>query len=340
MDGPAIIRDADLAALSTFRLPARASELVVLDRLEQLEQLPQASGAATLVLGGGSNTVFLGNWPGRILLNRLRGLRVTDLDDERARVEVAAGENWHGLVRYCIDHGLHGLENLILIPGSVGAAPIQNIGAYGAELSDVLESVIAWDWQQGQLVELPLRDCGLGYRDSRFKSTDRGRFLITAVRLLLQRRFRPNVGYQSLAQALHQYRHPEPSPRELAAGVMRLRRHRLPDPARLPNAGSFFKNPILGAKEANALLEDFPNLPHWPTADGRQKLAAGWLIERLGFRGYRINDAGVYQNHALVLVNHGAATADDLVHLIEHITSAVENEYGIALQPEPLLVQA
>ena len=340
MSAPAIVREADLAALSTFRLPARAAELIALDRIDQLEQIPAESAGPTLVLGGGSNTIFLSDWPGRILLNRLRGIRVSDLDGGQARVEVAAGENWHDLVRYCIDHGLHGLENLILIPGSVGAAPIQNIGAYGVELSDTLESVTAWDWQQSKLVHIPRQECGLGYRDSRFKSADRGRFLITAVTLRLQRRFEPNTGYQSLAQALSLIQHSTPGPRELAATVMRLRRHRLPDPARLPNAGSFFKNPIVASNQARALLEAFPSLPHWPTAEGQFKLAAGWLIEQLGFRGFRIKDAGVYQNHALVLVNHGAATARDLLDLIEHISSAVENEYGLALEVEPLLVRA
>jgi UDP-N-acetylmuramate dehydrogenase len=337
MAAPAIARNADLAELSTFRLPARAAELVTLDRLEQLQQLP-AAGAETLVLGGGSNTVFLADWPGRILLNRLRGIRLTEQDGDAVQVEVAAGENWHHLVRYCIEQGLHGLENLILIPGSVGAAPIQNIGAYGVELSDVLESVTAWDWQTGELVKIGHADCSLGYRDSRFKSADRGRFLITALTLRLNRQFRPRLGYQSLAESLARHHHGQPTPRELAAAVMRLRRHRLPDPARLPNAGSFFKNPVLPAIDAQALLDEFPRLPHWHLPDERIKLAAGWMIERLGFRGYRIGDAGVYRHHALVLVNHGLASAAELIDLIDHITVAVADEYGVNLEPEPLLV--
>ncbi|TVQ39269.1 MAG: UDP-N-acetylmuramate dehydrogenase [Wenzhouxiangella sp.] len=337
MSAPAMVRNADLATLSTFRLPARAAELVTLDHLDQLEHLPEEA-PPTLILGGGSNTVFLADWPGRILLNRLRGIRLTNLDNDEVRVEAAAGENWHALVRYCIDHGLHGLENLILIPGSVGAAPIQNIGAYGVELSDSLESVNAWDWRERRLVQLANLDCGLRYRDSRFKSSDQGRFLITSVSLRLSRRFRPNTGYQSLAESLARHHHGQPAPRQLAAAVMRLRRHRLPDPARLPNAGSFFKNPVLPAEQAQALLEDFPRLPHWPMAGKHLKLAAGWLLERLGFRGYRIGDAGVYHNHALVLVNHGQATTAQLLDLIEHIQSAVQDEYGIDLEAEPTLV--
>lgn len=330
------IASADLAPLSSFRLPARAGRLV---HLQQLEQLPMLTAdPSMLVLGGGSNTVFMGDWPGTVLLNRLRGIEVSALDDEVC-VRAAAGESWHGLVRWCIDRGLHGLENLILIPGSVGAAPMQNIGAYGVELADVLHSLSAWDWQQGRMVEIAAAEAGLAYRDSRFKSGDRGRFLITAVSLRLSRRFQPQLRYQSLVDALKAHGQVQPDPRQLAAAVMRLRRHRLPDPARLPNAGSFFKNPVLDAAQATALLAEHPRLPHWPQADGTVKLAAGWMIEQLGWRGRRIGDAGVYQNHALVLVNHGRATAQQLRELIDAITGSVAATFGVDLEVEPNLIE-
>ncbi len=331
-------RDVDLAPLSTFRLPARARELVILEHPEQLESLPPTD-LPLLVLGDGSNTVFMGDWPGRILLNRLGGMRVEPLDDNTSRVDAGAGENWHRLVRTCIDRGLHGLENLVMIPGSVGAAPMQNIGAYGVELSDVLESVRAWDWQTAEMLELSRDDCALGYRDSRFKTTDRGRFLITGISMRLDHEFRPRADYQSLARALTHRRLSKPTPRQLAATVMRLRRHRLPDPARLANAGSFFKNPVVETAVARDLLKEFPALPHWPGDNQRVKLAAGWMIERLGFRGYRIGDAGVYQHHALVLVNHGQATAADLKVLIDKVRQAIRREYGVTLEPEPLLIE-
>ncbi len=339
MNAHLIQRDVDLRPFSSFRLAARAHELILLESLEQLDALPR-DDQPLLVLGGGSNTVFLGDWPGRILVNRLRGIDVERLDDARSRVRVGAGENWHRLVRWCIDQGLHGLENLIMIPGSVGAAPMQNIGAYGVELGSVLESVRAWDWQEGRTVQISCDDCGLGYRDSRFKSTDHGRFLITGIDLVLRHRYRPVTDYQSLGDALARRRLDQPSARELAASVMRLRRHRLPDPARLPNAGSFFKNPIVADAAALALLEDFPALPHWPQPNGMIKLAAGWMIDRLGFRGHRIGDAGVYHRHALVLVNHGRATTGDLERLIEEISDAVFTEFGLRLEPEPLLLRA
>ena len=332
----AIRHDADLSALSTFRLPARARELIELTAPEQLADLPD-SDLPVLILGGGSNTVFLDDWPGRILLNRIAGLHVERLDADHSLVHVGAGESWHQLVLRCMSQGLHGLENLVLIPGSVGAAPIQNIGAYGIELSDVLEAVTAWDWQRRETVALSTADCRLSYRDSRFKSSDRDRFLILSVCLRLSHHFEPKIGYDSLAAELGKRHLASPSPRQLAATVMRLRRHRLPDPARLPNAGSFFKNPVLPRELAEPLLEEFPRMPHWPMGDGRVKLAAGWMIERLGFRGYRIGDAGVYQHHALVLVNHGQATPGQLLDLVEHICKAVDDEYGIALEPEPCL---
>jgi UDP-N-acetylmuramate dehydrogenase len=332
-----LVRNADLAGLSTFRLTARTAELIKIDHPEQIKALPD-DDLSTLILGGGSNTVFLADWPGRILLNRLRGMRVEPAADDTVTVHAAAGESWHALVRWCLDRKLYGIENLIMIPGSVGAAPMQNIGAYGVELAESLVSVQAWDWQERNMVRLSAAECRLGYRDSRFKSDQPGRFLITEVSLRLKREFVPVTTYRSLADELHRVGHDRPEPRQLSAAVMRLRRHRLPDPARLPNAGSFFKNPVVDAALADRLLQDWPALPHWPMADGKVKLAAGWMIERLGFRGHRIGDAGVYHNHALVLINHGQATAGELKELVSRISTAVDSEFGITLEPEPRLI--
>lgn len=327
-----------LGALSTFRLPAAADDLVVLEHSEQLPRLPEPRRGPDLILGGGSNTVFLDDWPGRVLLNRLRGLRLESAGGDAVRVFVAAGESWHGLVRRCLVEDLHGLENLALIPGSVGAAPIQNIGAYGVELDRVFDRLTAWDRVQRRWVGFDREDCAFRYRDSRFKSDEPDRYLITEVVLRLSRRFEPELGYASLRDALDNAGIARPDARQLVAAVLRLRRHRLPDPGRLANAGSFFKNPIVGAKTARDLLETEPDLPHWPMADGSVKLAAGWMIDRLGFRGERVNDAGVYANHALVLVNHGQARAADLRRLIDRIVEAVDDRFGVRLEPEPRLI--
>jgi len=333
------LRHADLRRLSTFQLPARADRILVIERPEQLEQLPRAEGPE-LILSGGSNTIFLGDYHGRILLSRLRGLVFEEIQGrDTVRVRVAAGESWHGLVRRCLDRGLHGLENLALIPGSVGAAPIQNIGAYGVELDQVFESLTAWDLQQRRWVDLNREDCAFAYRDSRFKSEQPGRYFITEVRLRLSRQFRPCLDYGSLNDALKRANLSHPTPRELVATILRLRRHRLPDPRRLSNAGSFFKNPIVDEAQAAAALRKRPGIPHWRLSDGRYKLAAGAIIEHLGFKGKRLDGVGVYQNHALVLVNYGDGTSPALTALVKQICSAVKEEFGIVLDCEPQLIE-
>lgn len=333
---PEIIRNADLTELSTFRLPARGAELVRLDTPEQLRELPSFEGPE-LILGGGSNTVFVGDFPGRVVINRMRGIGMKTEGND-VLVSAAAGENWHALVRDCLDEGLYGIENLIMIPGSVGAAPMQNIGAYGVELADRFESLLALDRESGRLVRLDREDCRFDYRDSRFKSGERDRFLIAEVTLRLSRRFRPNTGYASLAGELDRLKVDRPAPRQLAAAVMRLRRHRLPDPDRLPNAGSFFKNPIVDDETATAILAEHPHLPHWPAPGNRTKLAAAWMIERLGWKGRSLGRVGVYENHALVLVNRGGAAPSELLELVAAITESVEREYGLSLEAEPNLV--
>jgi UDP-N-acetylmuramate dehydrogenase len=335
---PDIITGADLSSLSTFRLPARAAELIIIDAPEQIAALPPP-GNGELVLGGGSNTLFLGDYRGRVLLNRLIGVSFESSGND-VLVTAEAGENWHRLVRTCIDRGLHGLENLAMIPGSVGAAPMQNIGAYGVELADVFERLAAWDRKENRMVTMERNDCAFGYRDSRFKSIEPERFLITSVTLRLSRRFHPDTRYTSLAKALASSNITQPTSRQLAATVMRLRRHRLPDPARLPNAGSFFKNPVVTPERAETVLTAHPELLHWPMPDGSVKLGAGRMIELLGWKGKAIGDAAVYPHHALVLINRGRATAEDLMRLVRGIQTSVREKYGVELEPEPRLIGA
>lgn len=339
MHQPERLCDADLSRLSTFRLRARAHDLIVLDQADQLPKLRVVK--PLLILGEGSNTVFLKDWPGSVLVNRLSGISVKRLDADRSLVHVAAGENWHHMVRWCMDHGLHGLENLILIPGSAGAAPIQNIGAYGVELADLLVSVTVWDWDTSEFRELNTAECGFAYRTSRFKHRDRDRFLITAITLCLNHHFIPKTGYESLGQALRNKGVIDnPSPREVAAAVMRIRRHRLPDPKRIANVGSFYKNPVVSAFEAERLSARFPDLPQWRLPDGRVKLAAGWMLERCGWKGQSVGDAAVYDRHALVLINKGRASGEDLQQLIDAMTAQIRDEFGVRLEPEPRLIGA
>lgn len=333
-----IIRAAGLDALSTFRLPARAHELVV---IEDAQQLPGAleTDLPALVLGGGSNTLFVEDFPGRVLINRIGGISSELIEFDRVRITAGAGENWHELVLWTLDRGLWGLENLALIPGSVGAAPMQNIGAYGVELAHCLDAVQVYDRQSGQLDWMAATECGLGYRSSRFKGPDAGRFVIVAVRLELQLHGTPILDYPSLAADLERHGHPRPDdPRTIAASVMRIRKHKLPDPARVANAGSFFKNPVVQNQILAPLLERYPELPNWPDRAGTVKLSAGWLIDQLGWRGRSIGGAAVYENHALVLVNRGDATGRDVLELARQIKSSVRDEFGIELEPEPMVV--
>jgi UDP-N-acetylmuramate dehydrogenase len=325
-----------LRNLNTFGLDASAGLLLEIESEEDLLAAPALDPARDLVLGGGSNVVLVDDVPGTVFLNRIRGIDVVGEDGDTCLVEAGAGENWHGLVEWSLARGLSGLENLSLIPGSAGAAPIQNIGAYGVELASVLETVTAWDWQRGCWTLLSRDDCRLGYRDSRFRSGDAGRFLITSVRLSLSRTFEPRIDYPGLARELGASK---PTARSVSDAVIRLRRRKLPDPSVTGNAGSFFKNPVVTAEEAEMLRSRHAGLPSWPAADGQVKLSAAWLIEACGLKGRKVGDARVSEQHALVLVNAGGASGRDIKALAVAVQEAVYGSFGVRLEPEPLLVE-
>lgn len=333
------VPQASLRNLNTFGLEASAGALVEIDSEEDLLGLPQFDTHRDLVLGGGSNVVLLSDVPGMVYLNRVRGIDVVEDHGDSVLVEAGAGEDWHQLVLWTLDRGLCGLENLSLIPGSVGAAPIQNIGAYGVELSTVLESVTAWDWLSTRWVTLDRDACRLGYRDSLFKSVEPERYLVTSVRLALSRNFEPQVGYAGLEQELGQRIANGLTARDVANAVIRLRQRKLPDPAEHGNAGSFFKNPVLDAETAAALRSRHDGLPAWPQADGRIKLPAAWMIEYCGLKGRVEGGARVSEQHALVLVNDGKASGHDISALAIEIQKAVFETFGIHLEPEPRLVE-
>lgn len=328
-----------LRAFNSFGTQARAGLVLAIETEEDLLALPGFDFERDLLLGGGSNVLILDDVPGTVYLNRISGIEILEDDGETALVEAGAGENWHELVLWSLDRGLCGLENLSLIPGLAGAAPIQNIGAYGVELSSVLVSVTAWDWRSGAWASLPAADCAFGYRDSRFKSIEPGRYLITSIRLRLWRSFRARLDYPGLAGELERAGVTRPTARDVSEAVVRLRRNKLPDPAVCGNAGSFFKNPVLPPAEAEALLERFPGLPAWPAERGQRKLSAAWMIEHCGFKGCREGDAGVSERHALVLVNHGSASGREIEALARRIRSVVEDSFGVRLEYEPRLVE-
>jgi UDP-N-acetylmuramate dehydrogenase len=335
--------DADLSDLNSLHLPARASRLQPVDQAADLPELTDVRArraGALLVLGGGSNIVFATDFPGTVLHMRTRGVDVLERSHEDVCVSVAAGVSWHDWVQQALAEGWYGLENLALIPGTVGAAPVQNIGAYGVELKDHVDHVEAWDTVSRTWLRLGATECRFGYRDSIFKHELAGRAIITRVAFRLSTRPHVRCSYVDLQRALASRGIAEPTPQNVFDAVCAVRRMKLPDPAVLGNAGSFFRNPVLSAAEAARLLAAHPDAPHYPAPDGSVKFAAAWLIDQGGWKGRRIGDAGVHEHQALVLVNHGHASAAQLLALARAIQDDVRNRYGISLEPEPLILRA
>lgn len=332
-------QDVSLRRYNTFGVEARAARVVQIDSVGELPG--QAFFPATdLVLGGGSNVLLADDLNGTVFLNRIRGMRIVSDEQDSVLVEACAGEIWHSLVLWTLAQGLSGLENLSLIPGLSGAAPLQNIGAYGVELADLLESVQAWDWAAGRLLRFGNRDCGFGYRSSRFKSDNAQRYLITAIRLRLSRSYQPRLSYPGLAEQLAAMGISQPTAQQVSRAVIALRKRKLPDPARLGNAGSFFTNPVVDPGQAESLRRRFPELPVHALGARHAKLGAAWMIEHCGWKGYRHGDAGVAEQHALVLVNHGRASGAQILELADMVRQSVHETFGIELQTEPVIVGA
>ncbi len=330
----------DLSAFNTLGLPSRAEALVrFIDpaQIDELSALAQ-SYKNVFVLGGGSNVVLGARVSGLVIKVETRGLQMVDDNADEIVVEVQAGENWHGFVSHCVGQAWHGIENLALIPGTVGAAPVQNIGAYGVELDQCFHSLVAWNFRTGRKVELGPGDCEFAYRDSLFKRSEPGSWLILALRLRLSRKWRPVLNYPALRQALPDTG-AKPSAQQVFDAVCAVRRSKLPDPEVLGNAGSFFKNPVVDAASYRRIADNEPDLVAYPQSDGTYKLAAGWLIDRAGWKGRRLGPAGVHDRQALVLVNHGGATADDIHRLAMAITTDVFEQFGVKLEQEPVDVR-
>jgi len=334
------IPGASLKNLNSFSVEARAGQLLKLESEEDLQVFiseHRFDVKRDLILGGGSNILFAGNVEGSVVLNRIAGKRIIENSYDEVLVEARAGENWHQLVLWCLDQGLSGIENLSLIPGLAGAAPMQNIGAYGVELADVLDSVQTLDLKTGQACEFKQQDCHLSYRNSRFKSTDTGKYLITGIRLRLQRTFRPNLTYKGLREELFSMGIDVPTAKQVSEAVIRIRQRKLPDPYVVGNAGSFFKNPVVSKATAGLLAKEFTDLPVHSAGNG-SKLSAAWMIEHCGWKGRSMGEAAVSDQHALVLINKGKATGEEILTLADAIRVSVKDRFGIELQPEPLII--
>jgi UDP-N-acetylmuramate dehydrogenase len=354
-----LMENASLKAFNTFGINVTARWFSSFETKEGLEELlspikssdpkpetrPAKSGVnpPLLILGGGSNILFTRNFDGLVLKNEIRGIELIREDEKYVYVRAGAGENWHGFVQYCLQRNWAGVENLSLIPGSVGAAPMQNIGAYGVEIKEVFYELEAWDLQEGKVFAFSLNDCEFGYRESVFKKKYKGRFIIMDVTFRLNKIPKFHTAYGAIRQELDKMGVRELSIQAISQAVIHIRSSKLPDPQQIGNAGSFFKNPTVAADRFEALKAEFPDIPGYPSADtadskiiggGGVKLAAGWLIEQCGWKGYRRGDAGCHALQALVLVNYGQASGKEIYDLSEEILQSVQTKFGVTLERE------
>jgi UDP-N-acetylmuramate dehydrogenase len=336
-----IDRGVSLKPYNTFGLPAVAQTLVRIASDADVRRVvdhPKLGRASKFTLGGGSNIILTRDMPQLVLKVEVPGMRVVEERADAWIVEAGAGENWHAFVAWTLEQGCFGLENLALIPGTVGAAPVQNIGAYGVELKDRFESLDAVDLVTGRSVTLRAPICRFGYRDSEFKHSLAGRSVITRVRFRLPRPWQPVLGYLDLQRRMADTGIGAPDARQIFDWVCAIRRAKLPDPAALGNAGSFFKNPVVTPEQCRDIIGRDPEIVHYPLPDGTVKLAAGWMIDACGWKGKSVGQAAVYEKQALVLVNRGAAIGSEVMTLARAIQESVYGRFGIRLEPEPVVV--
>ncbi len=332
------ITSTSLKYRNTFSLAVKAADLIVVDRIElmlKVWQQTQNRKMPLLVLGEGSNVLLLEDFSGTVMINQLKGIHIRE-ELYAWHVHVSSGENWHNLVCHTLKIGIAGLENLALIPGLVGSAPIQNIGAYGIELKNVCEYVDLLDLFTGAIDRIPVAECGFGYRESIFKHQFQTGYIIVALGLCLKKKWQPMLEYGSLSQL-------DPAivtPNLIFHFVCSLRRKKIPDPHNIGNAGSFFKNPLVSAAKFSSLISKYSSMPHYPQANGQVKLSAGWLIDQYELNKYRVGGAAVYRNQALILVNENNATSKDVVDLARYIRNSVASRFDIWLEPEVRFIGA
>lgn len=329
-----------LKPYNTFGIDATARYFGAFASLDELKGMLSFAGSKgpALVIGGGSNILLTGDVDGVVLHNKLSGIEVVSSDEEHIYVKAGAGESWHLFVLHCIAQGYVGVENLSLIPGSVGASPMQNIGAYGVEIKDVFHELEALHLQEGTLHRFNVSDCAFGYRESVFKKKLKGQFIITSVTFRLYKTPRFNTSYGAIAQELERMGATELSIGLISQAVINIRSAKLPDWKVTGNAGSFFKNPVIANEQFQAIKASFPDVVHFPAGGDAIKLAAGWLIEQCGWKGFRKGDAGCYPKQALVLVNYGQATGAEIYDLSQDIIESVQQKFGVQLEREVNIV--
>lgn len=333
--------DISLRPFNTFGIDVSASsylEVTSVDDLFQVFGTPELMSQPRLVIGGGSNLLLTDHFRGLVLRMTMKGMCVEHEDADAVYVRAAAGEKWHDLVNWTLEQGVVGLENLSWIPGTVGAAPVQNIGAYGSELKDCFHSLKAFDFRDGKIIEFNKPDCRFAYRHSIFKTDFKDRFVILDVCFALPKAWKPNVAYAEVEKELAARQMLNPTAADISKVIIDIRQRKLPDPAITGNAGSFFKNPAVDGKKLLELKKGHPSIPAYEQTDGTYRLAAGWLIDQCGWKGKHVGDAGVCETQALVLVNRGKASGKEIAELAEAIKKDVFDRFGIRLEPEPVFV--
>jgi UDP-N-acetylmuramate dehydrogenase len=324
-----------LLPYNTFRIDVKARYFSAFSNIDELSELiGQKSRLTTLILGGGSNILFTKDYAGVVLKNEIKGIELQHEDADHVYVKAGAGENWHHFVLHCINHNWAGVENLSLIPGNVGASPIQNIGAYGVELDDVFWSLEAFHLSERKIHTFTATDCEFGYRDSVFKNQFKNEFAILSVTFQLKKKPIYHISYGAITEELEKMGVKALSIKAVSQAVINIRSSKLPDPQKIANAGSFFKNPEVPTEKYETLKLQFPNIVAYPLAKGNVKLAAGWMIEQAGWKGYRKGDAGCHAKQALVLVNYGNATGKEIYDLSEEILQSVKNKFDVTLERE------
>jgi UDP-N-acetylmuramate dehydrogenase len=332
-----IVHDKPLEPLNTLGIRVSAAyyaEVFSNENFLELISDQQWKDKKKLILGGGSNILFTDNFNGLVIKNNLKGIAILKEDAYHVWIKVAAGEVWHRFVMFCVEKKLAGVENLSLIPGLAGAAPMQNIGAYGAEVKETCDEVEAVDMTTGQMKVFKNGECEFGYRESIFKNKFKDRFFISAVTFRLNKIFKPKINYGDIRKTLEEMRAEDVTVKTVSDAVIRIRTSKLPDPKDIGNAGSFFKNPVLSKKKFSELVLKYPLIPNYPDQGGLIKIPAGWLIEQCGWKGKRIGDAGVHQKQALVLVNYGNAKGEEILSLAHQVQHSVQDKFGIALESE------
>lgn len=326
-----------LKPYNTFGIEATSKYFTEVNNLNEIIELinqPLFKKENNLIIGGGSNILLTKDVDGIVIKNNIKGITITENTDEYSIVKSGSGENWHQFVLHCINQNLAGLENLSLIPGCVGASPMQNIGAYGVEIKDVFHELEAIHKQTGEIIKLNAKDCEFGYRESVFKNRYKNQFIIYSVSFKLSKKPNFHIEYGAIKQELEKMKVSELSIKAISQAVINIRQSKLPNPTEIGNAGSFFKNPEINSEKHSELKAKFPDLISYPLENQNYKLAAGWLIEQCGLKGYRIGDAGVHKLQSLVLVNYGKATGTDIYNLSSLVLEKVKNKFDVDLERE------